>query len=118
VGGLSEEEGGTADGTISAAPPPPPPPPARPADLAAVRAALAKALVYPSSARRLHLEGRVVVVFTLHADGSVGDLWVDQSSGVPMLDAAALDGVRRAAPFPRPDVERRLTLPVTFRLET
>ena len=117
-------EDGVADGTAERGPPDgliapaPPPPPARPADLAAVRSAVAKALEYPAIARRMRLQGRVILVFTLRADGTVADLHLGQSSGVAMLDGAALEGVRRASPFPRPDVERRLTLPVTFRLET
>ena len=53
-------------------------------------------------ARSLHLRGHVMVSFTLDDSGGIGDLRVAQSSGTAAVDAAALDMVREAAPFPPP----------------
>lgn len=78
---------------------------------------------YPRMARRLELEGRVVVAFTVEADGRLAGVRVVESSGSELLDEAALEAVRQAAPFPPfPDgVERRqwdFTLPLSFSLDS
>lgn len=88
--------------------------PARPADLAAVRAGIKRTAVYPALARARHWQGRPVLSFTLLADGSIDHLVVRQGSGYPCLDEAALDAVRRAAPFPAPGVAVHIILPVDF----
>ena len=89
---------------------------ARPADIASVRAALARTFVYPAEARRRGWTGRVVLAFTLEADGRLRDLEVRSGSGVPLLDEAALEAVRRAAPFSPPGVPVTVLIPVSFRL--
>jgi protein TonB len=88
--------------------------PARPADLAAVRAGIGRTAVYPALARARHWQGRPVLSFTLLADGSIDHLLVRQGSGYPCLDEAALEAVRRAAPFPAPGVAVQIILPVDF----
>ncbi|MDN2568354.1 energy transducer TonB, partial [Aquibium sp. A9E412] len=65
-----------------------------------VVAKLRRALRYPAEARRQRLRGEVQVAFTVSRDGGVAALRVARSSGSPVLDRAALDTVRRAAPFP------------------
>ena len=45
-------------------------------------------------------KGVVVVSFVVTANGSVSSVSVTSSSGVPAIDKAGLDAVRRAAPFP------------------
>ena len=89
---------------------------ARPADLASVRTALSRTFVYPTEARRRGWAGRVVLAFTLEADGRLRDLEVRSGSGYPILDEAALEAVRRAAPFDAPGVPVRVVIPVSFRL--
>jgi protein TonB len=89
---------------------------ARPADVAAVRAALARTFVYPPEARRRALQGRVIVAITLSADGALVALELRESSGHRLLDEAALDACRRAAPFAPPGVAVRVVVPVSFRL--
>ena len=89
---------------------------ARPADIASVRAALARTFVYPADARRRGWTGRVVLAFTLEADGRLRDLEVRSGSGIPLLDEAALEAVRRAAPFSPPGVPVRVLIPVSFKL--
>jgi protein TonB len=61
---------------------------------------LRRALRYPAEARAKRLKGEVQVAFTVSASGGVSGVRVVRSSGSPVLDKAALDTVRRAAPFP------------------
>jgi protein TonB len=50
---------------------------------------------YPSSARRLGVEGTTLLRVYVAADGRVSDVEVDQSAGHPDLDRAAAEAVRR-----------------------
>lgn len=61
---------------------------------------LRRNLRYPPAARRQHLRGEVRVSFTVSSSGSVSAIGLAASSGSPVLDQAALETVRRAAPFP------------------
>ncbi|MBI3296704.1 MAG: TonB family protein [Elusimicrobia bacterium] len=69
--------------------------------LARVRARIESQKAYPSIARQLRFEGRVLLRTLIRADGTVGDASVLASAG-EHLDRAALAAVRRAAPFPSP----------------
>lgn len=89
---------------------------------ARVRQAVDERKHYPRMARRLELEGRVVVAFTVGAEGRLADLRLVESSGSELLDEAALEAVRQAAPFPPfpAGIERRqwdFILPLSFALE-
>jgi len=55
----------------------------------------ASGVAYPPSARAKGLEGNVLIRALVLADSTIGELMVFQSSGVPELDAAALEGVRK-----------------------
>lgn len=57
-------------------------------------------LNYPDEARQRRLSGRVVVAVGVRRDGSVESSRVLVSSGIPVLDAAALRVVELAKPFP------------------
>ncbi len=57
-------------------------------------------LNYPDEARRKRLGGRVVIAVGVRRDGSVESSRVLVSSGVAVLDAAALRVVKLAQPFP------------------
>ena len=57
---------------------------------------------YPSQARRRQIEGRVGLSFTIGPRGELSDCRIGRGSGSPELDQAALEAVRRAAPFPAP----------------
>jgi protein TonB len=50
---------------------------------------------YPSTARRLGIEGTTLLRVYVAADGRVTDVQVDQSAGHPDLDHAAAEAVRR-----------------------
>jgi len=56
-------------------------------------------LNYPERIRRENLTGRLRVLVALNPDGSVKEAQILKSSGHPVLDQAALDIVRLAAPF-------------------
>ena len=78
---------------------------------------LRRSLRYPAAAKRQRLRGQVHVSFVVAANGSVGSVRVVASSGSPILDKAALDTVRRAAPFPAiPDGAGRSSWPFTVPL--
>lgn len=57
-------------------------------------------LNYPDEARRRRLSGKVVITVGVRRDGSVESSRVLISSGVPLLDAAALRVIQLAKPFP------------------
>lgn len=65
-----------------------------------VAAKLRRALRYPAEAKRQKLRGVAQVSFVVSASGGVGSIRLAASSGSPVLDKAALEAVRRAAPFP------------------
>ncbi|MDO5703737.1 MAG: TonB family protein [Paracoccus sp. (in: a-proteobacteria)] len=68
--------------------------------------ALAAAKSYPKAARKARAEGKVVVEFTLDRYGRVMSRAVQESSGYPVLDDAALalvDGLQRL-PAPPPSL--------------
>lgn len=54
---------------------------------------------YPSSALRRGIEGTVGVFLVINAEGRVASCTVSSSSGAPMLDKAACDGLERYARF-------------------
>lgn len=53
---------------------------------------------YPAAARAKHQEGKGVVGFTIARDGKVTRVWIDQSTGSPLLDQASIATVRDASP--------------------
>jgi len=82
-----------------------------------IRDAIQQGIAYPAMARRMGWEGKVVVSFQVLSDGSVRDVRVVQGSGHSALDRAAVEGVRKAAPFPKPPAEAVIITPVVYRLE-
>ena len=99
-----------------------PPPPADPAlssetlreRLGQIVARIERAKRYPEQARLMGVEGTAVVAFRILPDGKVGELAIRETSGHPSLDAATLEAVRRAQPFPY--VRQALVLPVRYTL--
>ena len=82
-----------------------------------IRDLIGKELRYPRQAVRMGWNGRVTVSFLVLVDGSVTDVRVSHTSGVPLLDRNALETVHKAAPFPKPPVSARLVMPVDYILE-
>jgi protein TonB len=55
---------------------------------------------YPQEAKRKGLEGNVQLLVALKKDGYIQSIEIIQSSNNPILDKAAINSVRLAAPFP------------------
>ena len=56
---------------------------------------------YPDQARERNQQGLVVIEFELEKEGRIMAVRVQRSSGVNLLDQAAVQAVQKAAPFPR-----------------
>ncbi|NGZ04866.1 MAG: energy transducer TonB [Magnetococcales bacterium] len=65
--------------------------------------------IYPAEAKRAGLSGTLSLRFTIERNGMITDIRVLNSSGVPILDEAALQAVRNLSPF--------LPLPEDWELE-
>jgi protein TonB len=88
--------------------------------LTQVMARLQAAQRFPEQSRARGEEGRAVVRFAIRRDGALGEARLAASSGHAALDQAALEAVRRAAPFPPPPIAGgtlTLTAPMRFRIE-
>lgn len=80
-----------------------------------VRAKINRRYKLPSEARRQGISGTTTVSFTVTADGGLSRVSVAGSSGSSVLDTAALEAVRRAAPFPPiPEGAGQRALPFTI----
>ncbi|MBV8924425.1 MAG: energy transducer TonB [Bradyrhizobium sp.] len=75
---------------------------------------------YPERARRDRARGTVRLVFSMLRDGTVTDVRIASSSGFDVLDAAAVETIRNAAPMPRIPAELpehlNIHVPVAFDL--
>jgi len=76
---------------------------------------------YPAAARRLHLEGNVLLHVLVDETGSPDEIRIARSSGVELLDDAALAKVRtwRFTPARYGDaaIAHWVDIPIRFRLE-
>jgi protein TonB len=76
---------------------------------------------YPSAARRLHLEGNVMLRVLVDESGRPGEMRVQSSSGIAALDAAALAKVRTWRFTPAKDdgatIAHWVDIPIRFHLE-
>lgn len=86
-------------------------------NLGAIGSKIEGHLSYPYIARRMGYEGRVLLSFSIGPDGQVKKIRLVKSSGYRALDREAKRAVQAACPFPAPNVEISLTLPITFRLK-
>ena len=116
-----------ATASITAAPPAPDAPPADFQAGAAsdqwearLMARLERYRYYPASARSRRQQGTAWVRASIDREGQLRTLRLEQSSGQPMLDDAALQTFRRAQPLPRiPDelpAPQELVVPVEYYL--
>lgn len=73
---------------------------------------------YPELAKRYGLQGKLLVEFTVSADGQLEAVRVVRSSGSQLLDDEALRAIRAAAPFPRvPPWLKGSSLPISAAME-
>lgn len=77
---------------------------------------LLRSIEYPSLARQMEIQGRVVVRTHIDADGSVRSARIAQSSGYDVLDRAALRGIHEWR-FPKTPAGADLEIPVRFTLD-
>jgi periplasmic protein TonB len=87
--------------------------------LARVARQIAQQRVYPAGALSNHQRGRLVARVTVARSGQVVDVRISTSSGWPAIDAAEVETIRKAAPFPplpndMPGETVILMLPVNF----
>jgi periplasmic protein TonB len=102
-GGLIASRGGEGSGASSA-------------DLLRlIRQRIEQAKVYPDAARQVGHQGTVELRFRIGKDGAPTAIEILRSSGVPLLDAASEETIRRAAPYPV--VSGWIRLPLSYRLE-
>ncbi len=73
---------------------------------------------YPYKARKMSMEGDVIISFIVCLDGSVKGIRINKSSGFLTLDNNAEKAVRKASPFPPPPVEVKIVIPITYKLNT
>lgn len=75
--------------------------------------------IYPPQARLKGWEGIVKVRFILTQDGRIKEIDIAESSGYPLLDAAAILAVRDASPYPfpndYPEEELEIILPISYK---
>lgn len=86
-------------------------------DFSYVRERILKNLRFPATARQQGQTGKIVVSFTLLADGQVERIAIVTGSGHDILDQAVIDTIRRVAPFPKPPLSAQLVLPIVFHLK-
>jgi TonB family protein len=85
-------------------------------NFAYIRDLIQKDTAYPHMAKKRGLEGKVVVSFTVCADGEAQDITITESSGFEILDRNAVEAVKKASPFPKPPVKATLIIPVVYKL--
>ena len=84
-----------------------------------VRDRLQENLAYPLMAKRLQIEGTVVVRFIIEENGSVNEdtIKIVKSSGSKILDKQAIITVKNSIPFkPPPEGRIVIEIPVVFEI--
>ncbi len=75
--------------------------------------------IYPQEAQAKGWEGIAKVRFTLTQDGRIKEIAITQSSGYPLLDAAAILAIKDASPYPLPESytkkELEITVPISYK---
>jgi protein TonB len=88
-----------------------------PTTLGLIRALIQNSLVYPAMAKRLKIEGVVVVSFVLTRDGRVESATILNNSGSSSLDSKAIQTVLAlSGEYPTLNKEVQLQIPIAFSL--
>ncbi|WP_104744581.1 energy transducer TonB family protein [Helicobacter acinonychis] len=73
---------------------------------------------YPKMAQVRGIEGEILVSFVVNIDGSVTDIKVVKSNTTDILNHAALEAIKNAAPlFPKPKEVVHLKIPIAYSLK-
>jgi len=76
--------------------------PLNPEYLGLIQEKVNSCFIYPQEARIKDWEGIVKVRFTVAQDGRIKEIDIAESSGYPLLDAAAILAIKDASPYPFP----------------
>ncbi len=88
------------------------------ATLGQIRAMIENAITYPAIARKLRLEGVVLVFFILKPDGSVETVKVQSTSGSNILDQKAIQTILSlSGQYPALGKTFELSIPIAFSLK-
>ena len=82
-----------------------------------IRDSVMKNVVYPERARRMGWEGKVILSFTVHEDGSIHDARITESSGSLVLDRAAKEALLKSSVQARFVQKVQVFLPIEYRLK-
>lgn len=74
--------------------------------------------LYPPIAKRLKIEGQVVVRVTINEDGTIEEnsMTIVESSGYNVLDKGALDILRKLQPLKKPPKKITVEIPIVFQI--
>lgn len=89
--------------------------------LATVKHRIERQWLVPRFAREVGLTAKLVMLFSITEEGELARLQINKSSGVPILDEAAIEAVKTAAPyspFPPHFTFRQLNIVATFEYVT
>ena len=81
-----------------------------------IRDRIMQGIVYPERARRMGWEGKVVLSFTVHENGSIDDVKIIDSSGFSVLDENARETIAKTDLKRKVPVRLVVLLPVEYRL--
>ncbi len=86
-----------------------------------LQAKISQGMIYPELARWAGWEGEVILRLCLSSDGTLEDIVVARSSGIQVLDRAAVEAVKEQAPYPRfpPEIEKKglwVNIPIVYKL--
>lgn len=87
------------------------------ADYTYVRDAVMKNIFYPEKARRMGIEGRVIISFVINESGFIDDVKILKSSGYAVLDDAVKDAIYKVNQFRKKHERLVVQLPVEFKLK-
>lgn len=72
--------------------------------------------VRSTAKKRVGERGSAVVSFSVTDGGGLGKVGIAKSSGSPVVDAAAMDHIRRSAPFPPPPAGAKRSFSLTIKV--
>lgn len=89
--------------------------------LATVKRKIERQWIVPRYAREVGFTGRLIMLFSITKEGKLAQLKINESSGVSILDEAAIEAVKAAAPyapFPTHFTFRQLNIVANFQYVT
>lgn len=75
-------------------------------------------LIYPATAQRMGMRGKVLVSFIINEGGDVDSVTIISSCGHELLDTNVIKTIHKAAPFPKPPERAQIILPIVYDLKS